>query len=44
MDLDTFVILVSFVLLVVSGIVYRYSTENVRLTYVDQRIPEEVKK
>ena len=38
MDFDTIVTIICFVLLVVSYAVKRYTTENVYLTYQDQRI------
>ena len=43
MSLETFITIVSFAVLVVSYIGYRYFSENVYLTYKDQRIPQDKK-
>ena len=43
MSLETFISIVSFAVLVVCYISYRYLSENVYLTYKDQRIPQDKK-
>ena len=43
MTLEKFLVIVCFVLGVVCYIGYRYASENVYLTYKDQRIPQNKK-
>ena len=43
MTLDTFVTIMCFVGLVVCWVGYRYFSENVYLTYKEQRIPQDKK-
>lgn len=43
MSLDTFVIIICLVGLVVSYATYRYFSENVYITFVDQRVPQNKK-
>ena len=43
MSLDTFVPIVCAIALVVCWVGYRHLSENVRLTYKDQRIPQDKK-
>ena len=40
MTLDTFLIIFCLVALVVCSAGYRYFSENVYLTYVDQKVPQ----
>ena len=43
MSLDTFLAIASFVICVAGYVAYRYFSENVYLTYKDQRIPQNKK-
>ena len=43
MSFDTFVTIVCFAIAVVSYIAYRYFSENVYLTYKEQKIPQNKK-
>ena len=43
MSFETFLTIVSAIGTVASYIAYRYLSENVYLTYVDQRVPENKK-